>query len=93
MVGPMLLALSAPIAELLTGFPVWARRAVVRPVARNRIVRGLYAFSLHPAAATAMFVGTLYFWQVPHYHDLAILDNPVHDLMHFTMLWSGLFFF
>ncbi|HQU16940.1 MAG: hypothetical protein B7Z66_06465 [Chromatiales bacterium 21-64-14] len=93
MLGPMLLSLSAPIAELLMGFPMWARRTIVRPVVRNRVVRAIYAFFLHPAVATTMFVGALYFWQIPHYHDLAILDDPFHDLMHFTMLWSGLFFF
>lgn len=93
MVGPMLLALSVPVAELVMGFPAWARRRIVRPVVRCRAVRATYAFFLHPAVATLMFVGTLYFWQVPHYHDLAILDDPIHDLMHFTMLWSGLFFF
>lgn len=93
MVGPMLLALSAPIAELLLGVPPWGRRWVVRPIARRRSVRLLYSVSVQPLVATLVFNGALYFWQLPHYHDLAILDDGVHDLMHFTMLWSGLFFF
>lgn len=93
MVGPMLLALAAPIPELLVGFPPWARRTIVRPIVRNRAVRAVYGFFVHPLVATLVFVAALYVWQVPRYHDLAILDDPIHDLMHFTMLWSGLFFF
>jgi putative membrane protein len=45
------------------------------------------------AAATLLFIGTTYFWMVPRYHDVAILDEPIHYLWHATLLLSGLVFF
>ena len=91
-VAPMLLVLSAPQAALLRGLPHWARRHVVAPLLGSRTFHALGALG-HPAAATALFIGTTYFWMIPRYHDLAILDEPVHYLWHTTLLLSGLIFF
>lgn len=90
--GPMLLMLAVPQAALLRGLPSWARRGVVAPLLGNPIVRALGVFG-HPAVATAVFIGMSYFWMIPRYHDLAIVDEPVHYLWHTTLLLSGLVFF
>lgn len=51
--------------------------------------------ALLPALATALFVGTTYFWMIPRYHDIAIRDEPIHYLYlwHATLLLGGLIFF
>lgn len=90
--GPMLLMLAAPQAALVRGLPSWVRRRVIAPLLSNPLVRALGAFG-HPFVATALFVGTTYFWMIPRYHDLAILDEPTHYLWHATLLISGLIFF
>jgi putative membrane protein len=91
-VGPMLLMLAAPQAALLRGLPAWLRRGLVVPLLGSAIPRVLGVLG-RPGPATALFIGTTYFWMVPRYHDLAILDEPVHDLWHTTLLISGLVFF
>lgn len=91
-IAPLLLVLSVPQAALLRGMPDWLRRYVVAPVLRNPLVRGLGIFG-HPAVATILFVGTTYFWMIPRYHDLAILDEPIHYIWHTSLLLSGLIFF
>jgi putative membrane protein len=91
-VGPMLLMLAMPQAALVRGLPAWARRHVLPPLLGSRPVRVLGVLG-HPTVATALFVGTTYFWMIPRYHDLAILDEPVHYLWHTTLLVSGLIFF
>lgn len=91
-VGPMLLMLAMPQAALLRGLPNWARRRVVTPLLASRPVRALGVFG-HPAVATVLFIGTTYFWMIPRYHDVAILDEPVHYVWHTTLLLSGLIFF
>jgi putative membrane protein len=91
-VGPMPLMLATPQAALLRGLPAWVRRHVLTPLLASRPVRVLGVFG-HPAAATLLFIGITYFWMVPRYHDLAILDEPVHYLWHATLLLSGLIFF
>jgi putative membrane protein len=44
---------------------------------------GDYDRPVHPCAL---------FLEIPHYHDLALLNEPVHYLMHVTMLLAGLLF-
>ncbi|MBO0739144.1 MAG: cytochrome c oxidase assembly protein, partial [Alphaproteobacteria bacterium] len=91
-VGPMLLMLAMPQAALVRGLPNWVRRRVLTPLLVSRPVRVLGVFG-HPAVATILFIGTTYFWMIPRFHDLAILNEPVHYLWHTTLLLSGLIFF
>jgi putative membrane protein len=90
-VGPMLLMLAAPQAALLRGLPRWLRRGIVAPLLTGPL-RALAVLG-RPATATVLFIATTYFWMWPRYHDLAILDEPVHYLWHTTLLLSGLVFF
>jgi putative membrane protein len=91
-VGPMLIMLAAPQAALLRGLPDWMRRWVVTPLAGNRGIRMLGILG-HPVVATVLFIVTTYFWMIPRYHDLALLDENVHYVWHTTLLLSGLIFF
>lgn len=92
MLGPMLLALSWPEGLLTAGLPAPIRRAVLAPVISDRTIRAIFRFIAHPAIATILFIGALYFWQIPRYHNLALLNGPVHYLMHATMFVVGLIF-
>lgn len=87
---PMLLALSAPIPELVTGLPAWARRQLLVPVLRNRGVRGTWNFIQHPVVAPVLFVGLIYFWLTPPIFDYATINETVHEIMHFSMLIEGI---
>lgn len=91
--GPMLLMLAVPEGPLFAGMPEWLRRQVLVPVVMNRAIRAAFGFLSRPVTATFLFVGSLYFWQIPDYHELALLDEPVHYLMHLSMLFTGLLFF
>lgn len=91
--GPMLIMLAAPQGPLAAGFPVALRRYVLGPVTTNKALRAVFGFLSRPAAATSLFVGSLYFWQLATYHDLAVLDDAVHYSMHVSMLVAGLLFF
>ena len=91
-VGPMLIVAASPQAALLRGLPSALRRKIVAPLIASPPVRALRLLG-RPAPATALFIGTTYFWMIPRYHDIAILDEPVHYLWHITLLLSGLIFF
>lgn len=93
MIGPMLLFLAAPQGLLVAGMPDTARPHVLGPILANGAVRGVFGVLAHPAVATALFIGALYFWQIPMYHGLAIRNDYVHYVMHATMLFTGLVFF
>ena len=96
LVGPMLLFLAAPQALLIAGTPDWAQRRIVAPVLagiNKGVPRAIFGALAHPVTVTALFIGTLYFWQIPKFHDLALLNDPMHYLMHASMLLPGLLFF
>lgn len=92
MVGPMLIALSSPQGILVAGLPAWVRRSLLAPLVSNGAVRGVFGAIAHPVVATAIFVSALYFWQLPQYHNIALLDAAIHYGMHATMLLAGLLF-
>jgi len=91
--GPMLLMLAVPERPLIAGMPEWLRRHVLTPVITGRAVRAAFDFFSRPVAATFLYVGSLYFWQIPRYHEMTLLDESVHYLMHLSMLFTGLLFF
>lgn len=92
MIGPMLIALAWPQGVLVAGLPATIRRALLAPVVANGAARGVFGTLSHPVLATAIFIGALYFWEIPRYHDVALLNEPIHYTMHATMLVAGLVF-
>ncbi len=92
MIGPMLLALSAPQALLVAGMPVPLRRRILAPLAAATAPRRLLAPLLGPVPLTVLFIGSLYFWQIPYFHELALARTAVHYAMHISMLAAGLLF-
>ena len=92
-IGPMLILLSQPQAPLMRGMPEWLRRGFFGPVVASAGVRRTFGFFSQPAIATLLFVGVSWFWMIPRWHDVAILDEPIHYTWHVTLLVTGLFFF
>lgn len=92
-IGPMLVMLAAPQGPLLTGSPRALRHYLIGPVMANGPVRVVFRAVSRPTAATLLFVGSLYLWQWPVLHDLAVRNDAVHYAMHVSMLVAGLVFF
>lgn len=92
MFGPMLIALAAPQAALLRGLPTPLRQRVVGPAIASRPARAVFGILTQPVIVTALFIGVLYFWQVPYLHNLSVLNEAVHYAMHGSMLAAGLLF-
>jgi len=93
MIGPMLLAISWPEGLLNAGLPTIIRKNVLVPVVTNNVMRAVFGILAHPVIATVLFIGVLYFWEIPKYHDMSLLNENIHYLMHMTMLLAGLVFF
>jgi putative membrane protein len=91
--GPMLVMLGAPQGPLVAGSPPVLRRYLIGPIMGNRPLRAVFRGISRPIPATALFVGSLYVWEWPAFHDLAVRDEAVHYAMHVSMLVAGLVFF
>jgi putative membrane protein len=84
MLGPLLLALSAPVTLALRTAPRHARRALVTAL-HSRVVQG----AAHPAVAVGPFiVGLIGLYVTPAY-DAAISHPVVHELVHVHFLVAG----
>jgi putative membrane protein len=92
MFGPWLLILSMPMNVLIQGLPAWARRGILKPIIKNRVVYALYRLFTQPYLATFLFIATLYIWQIPVLHEQAILNQGLHDVMHASMIVTAFFF-
>jgi putative membrane protein len=92
-IGPMLILLAQPQAALMRGMPEWLRRGIFGPVVSSTAVRNTFGFFSKPLVATVLFVGISWFWMIPRWHDVAILNEAIHYMWHVTLLISGLFFF
>ena len=93
MVGPLLVLLGAPLTPMLRGLPPWALLGIVRPIVRNPNARRAYELITNPVLTTVFFLSTLYVWQIPSPHNLALHNYGVHQCMHFLMAFSGFLFF
>ena len=91
--GPMLVMLAAPQGALLAGSPAALRRYVIGPLTAAKPLRAAFGFLTRPAIATTLLVASVYFWQWPSYHDLAVRVEGVHYVMHVSMLAAALLFF
>ena len=92
MIGPLLILLGAPLTPILRGMPRWALMNIVRPTVGNGLIRILYFKITNPVLTSVIFMGSLYMWQVPFLHNLAVRNDVFHEFMHFSMLFSGLLF-
>lgn len=92
MIGPMLIALSAPQAMLIAGLPSGLRRGALAPFASSGAFRRIFSFLTDATVVTVLFIAALYVWQYPPYHNAAILNDDIHYTMHVTMLAAGLLF-
>jgi putative membrane protein len=92
MIAPILILLGLPLTPILRGMPPWMLQGVVRPIVRSTTVRAVYHILTHPALVILLFMGTLFLWQTPSLHNLALRNNEVHEVMHFSMLLTGLRF-
>ncbi|HEV7137590.1 MAG TPA: cytochrome c oxidase assembly protein [Steroidobacteraceae bacterium] len=92
-IGPMLLLLAQPQAALMRGMPGWLRRGAFGPLVSSPPVRSVFGFFSQPVVATVLFVGVSWFWMIPRWHDVAILNEAIHYGWHVSLLVTGLFFF
>jgi putative membrane protein len=92
MLGPLLILLGAPLTPILKGLPKPLLMKIIKPTVSNRYARRLYYKLTNPVLTTAIFMGSLYLWQIPVIHNLAVRSDILHEVMHISMLFSGLLF-
>ncbi|WP_412773425.1 cytochrome c oxidase assembly protein [Nitrobacter sp.] len=85
--GPLLIALSWPGAEIKRGMPASLRRVV-----EHRIPIRIVHILQQPILAAFLFVGSFFFWLIPSIHFHAMIDPRLFALMNWTMVIDGILF-
>ncbi len=87
-VGPILIALSNPLPVMRFLF------SRIKPGIRQALcpLGWIYRFLQHPAIASFLFVGLIYFWLWPPIHFNAMLSRNLYWVMNWSMLLDGLLF-
>jgi putative membrane protein len=84
MLGPLLLALSAPVTLLLR---------VLAPPRRGRVARLLHSPAarvlIHPLVAGALSVGPMYVLYFTPLYQATLRSEPLHEIVHLHMLLAG----
>lgn len=88
LVAPPLLALAAPITQLLRAASPATRQRFLLPILQSRIV-GVIA---HPVVAWLVFTGVMWGTHFSGLFDQSLEDRFIHDLEHGLFLAAGLLF-
>ncbi len=64
----------------------------LKPIVSARPVRKLVDILQHPVIAPMLFVGLLYFWLLPSIHSYVMLNEPLYEVMNWSMAINGVMF-
>lgn len=92
MMGPMLLALAAPLPNLIAGLPRPLRTWGLRPLVAARPLRRLWDFLVHPFWSSLLWMAAFYVWQWPPFFNVTVLHEWADDFQHVVLLATSLFF-
>lgn len=91
-VGPALLALSVPLANLIAGLPKPIRHHVLRPMVTAHPIQKTWAFLVHPFWAAFLWMAAFYVWQWPPFFNMTVQHEGIDDFQHIVLLITALFF-
>jgi putative membrane protein len=91
-VGPMLLALSVPLANLIAGLPRPLRTYGLKPLVSSRPLQKLWNFLVHPFWAAFLWMAAFYLWQWPPFFNPTVRVEWIDDFQHIVLLITSLFF-
>lgn len=92
MLGPMLLALAAPLPNLVAGLPRPLRTYGLRPLTSSPVMRRIWGFLVHPFWAALIWTAAFYVWQWPAFFDVTVVHEWADDFQHLVLLVTSLFF-
>jgi putative membrane protein len=85
--GAFAIAMGAGGETVYAGMPDF-----LKPVVDARPLRRLVDILQHPVIAPMLFVGLLYFWLLPSIHSYVMLNEPLYEVMNWSMAINGVMF-
>ena len=92
LIAPILIVASRPAGLLIAGLPRPVRRGLLKPGLSHPVIRRAWRVVATPPVTLALYVATLYFWEIPALQADAIGQPAAGLAMHFSLLLTGLLF-
>lgn len=89
-VGVPLIIFGVPFFVVIRGMPAGFRRRVYIPLLRSRIVRRIFRVIQKPLVALFLYEGTFWFWHVPRFYNMALLNDAIHLVEHACMAFTAM---
>jgi cytochrome c oxidase assembly factor CtaG len=89
-IGVPLMMLGVPFFICVRGISPGVRRNVYFPIVRSKPLRWLFKLISKPLVSLFLFQAAYWFWHVPYYYNLALLNDAWHLLEHGTFAWVSI---
>jgi putative membrane protein len=89
-VGIPLILLGAPFYVVSRGLPAKIKNKILVPILRVRSLRLLLNAFANPLVALLLYEGVIWFWHIPKFYDLALLNGSFHQAEHLCMALAAL---
>jgi putative membrane protein len=95
-IGVPLMMLGVPFFIVIRGISPWTRRHVYFPIIRRKRLMWILSWFSRPLPALMLFQANFFFWHVPYWYNLALLNDYYHLIQHGTfsltsiLLWRNI---
>ena len=90
-VGIPLMLFGVPFFVIIRGVPNWFRKGVYFPILRSKVFRFLNRIFSNPVFSLALFEINYWFWHVPKFYNMALLNDVIHLVEHGCFAVTSLF--
>jgi cytochrome c oxidase assembly factor CtaG len=89
-IGVPFMMLGVPFFIVIRGISPWSRRHFYFPLVRQKGLQRAFQFISRPLPALMLFQANFFFWHVPYWYNLALLNDYYHLLQHGTFSLSSI---
>lgn len=89
-IGVPLMMLGVPFFIAVRGISPGVRRNVYFPIVRSKPLRWVFDLISMPLVSLALFQASYWFWHVPYFYNLALLNDAWHLVEHACFAWASI---
>ena len=91
LLGSPLMIMGAPFNVIIRSMKPWTRRNLYFPFVKNIVIRTIHNFFSKPIVSLIVFNLNFWFWHLPRWYNLALLNDFFHLLEHAMMALTSIY--
>jgi putative membrane protein len=89
-IGVPIMMFGAPFFVCVRGISPTVRRRVYFPIVKSKPLRFFFNLVSLPLVSLGLFQAAFWFWHVPYFYNLALLNDAWHLVEHATFAWVSI---